>query len=216
MSEAARVPAARVHPTAIVEPGAIVGPGTAIWDSVHVRGPATIGRDCIIGEKTYVAYGVRIGDYVKINAFVYICTGVVIEDRVMVAAGVVFTNDRYPRAFADGFAGLAPSDPNEETLETVVGQGVTIGARAVVGPGVRIGPYAMIGMGAVVASDVPAHALVYGTPASVRGWVCVCGQPLTGLTPSTIAAGRRASCTRCERAHEVTASAAGLEVRCRA
>ena len=49
---------ARIHPSAIVEPGVELGAGTAVWDNVHIRGPATIGRDCIIGEKTYVAYGV--------------------------------------------------------------------------------------------------------------------------------------------------------------
>src|SRR4029079_8216382 len=139
-----------IHPTALIEDGVVIGPGTSIWDNVHVRGPSTIGRDCIIGEKTYVAYGVRIGDYVKVNAQVYVCTGVTIEDRVFVAAGVVFTNDRFPRAFADGHEGLAPSDPHEDTVETVVRTGATIGARAVIGPGLEIGAYAMVGMGSVV------------------------------------------------------------------
>jgi len=170
--------AVRIHPTALIEDGVVIGPGTSIWDNVHVRGPSTIGRDCIIGEKTYVAYGVRIGDYVKVNAQVYVCTGVTLEDRVFVAAGVVFTNDRFPRAFVDGHEGLAPSDPNEDTLETVVHTGATIGARAVIGPGLEIGAFSMIGMGAVVAGDVPPHALAFGSPARVHGWVCVCGTPV--------------------------------------
>src|SRR5579885_2088378 len=121
---------ARIHPTAIVEPGVEIGPGTAVWDHVHLRGPSRIGRDCIIGEKTYVAYGVTIGDCVKINAQVYVCTGITIEDRVMIAAGVVFTNDRYPRAFVPGRDGLAPSGVTEDTLEAVVRTGATIGGRA--------------------------------------------------------------------------------------
>ena len=66
----------RVHPTALVEEGVTIGEGTAIWDNAHVRAPSSIGAQCIIGEKTYVAYGVTIGDLVKINAFVYICTAV--------------------------------------------------------------------------------------------------------------------------------------------
>jgi UDP-2-acetamido-3-amino-2,3-dideoxy-glucuronate N-acetyltransferase len=170
---------ARIHSSAIVEPGVELGAGTAVWDNVHIRGPATIGRDCIIGEKTYVAYGVVIGDQVKINAQVYICTGVTIESRVMVAAGVIFTNDRYPRAFDPDGGGLASSEPNEDTLATFVREGATIGAGALIGPGLEIGRYAMIGMGAVVAGDVPAHALVYGNPARLRGHVCVCGSPLS-------------------------------------
>lgn len=167
----------RIHPTALVEPGVELGEGTSVWDNVHIRGPAAIGHDCIIGEKTYVAYGVKIGDFVKINAMVYVCTGVTIADRVMIAAGVIFTNDRYPRAFDPAGGGLADSAPNEDTLETVVHEGATIGAGAVIGPGLTIGAYAMIGMGSVVTADVPPHGLVFGNPARLRGYVCVCGEP---------------------------------------
>src|SRR5262249_61285506 len=93
-------------------------------------GPATIGHDCIVGEKTYIAYVVEIGNFVKINAMVYIPTGIPIADRVMIAAGVIFTNDRYPRAFDDHHGGLAPSGPTEETVYGRVAEGATIGAGA--------------------------------------------------------------------------------------
>ena len=56
------------------------------------------GEECIVGDKTYIAYDVRIGNRVKINAMVYICNGVTIEDGVMISAGMIFTNDRFPRA----------------------------------------------------------------------------------------------------------------------
>lgn len=183
----------RIHATALVEPGVELGEGTSVWDNVHMRGPATIGRDCIVGEKTYVAYGVRIGNEVKINAQVYVCTGVTIADRVMIAAGVIFTNDRYPRAFDPIGGGLADSGPNEDTLSTTVHEGATIGAGAIIGPGLEIGAYAMIGMGSVVTADVPPHALVFGNPARVRGWVCVCGHP------RDTEANGAARCERCGR-----------------
>ena len=87
----------RIHPTAAIEDGVEIGEGTAIWDSVHIRGPGTsIGSSVIVGEKTYIAYDVNIGNRVKINAFVYICAGVTIEDGVMISAGTIFTNDRFP------------------------------------------------------------------------------------------------------------------------
>lgn len=184
----------RIHETALVEPGVELGEGTSVWDNVHIRGPARIGRDCIVGEKTYVAYGVAIGDFVKINAQVYVCTGVTIADRVMIAAGVIFTNDRYPRAF-DLEGGLADSGPNEETLSTSVGEGATIGAGALIGPGLTIGAYAMIGMGSVVTSDVPPHGLVFGNPARLRGYVCTCGHP----RPAADSADSTTPCERCGR-----------------
>jgi UDP-2-acetamido-3-amino-2,3-dideoxy-glucuronate N-acetyltransferase len=189
--------APRIHPTALVEDGVRIGARTAVWDNVHVRGPATIGHDCIVGEKTYIAYGVEIGNFVKINAMVYIPTGITIEDRVMVAAGVIFTNDRYPRAFDGRVEGLADSGPGEHTLPGRVKEGATIGAGACIGPGLTIGAYAMVGMGAVVTADVPAHALVTGNPARIRGWVCTCGRPLPGG-----ALDDRLSCVQCSRRYD--------------
>ena len=56
-----------VHPTAIVEPGVVIGRNTSIWDNVHVRHSTRIGANCIIGEKSYIAYDVRIDDFVKID-----------------------------------------------------------------------------------------------------------------------------------------------------
>jgi acetyltransferase-like isoleucine patch superfamily enzyme len=171
----------RLHPTAIIEAEVEIGAGTSVWDNTHIRGPARIGRDCIIGEKSYIAYGVTIGNRVKINAFVYLCTGVTIEDGVMIAAGAIFTNDRYPRAASADLTTLRGSGPDEFTEETLVKAGATIGAGAVIGPGLTIGRYAMIGMGAIVTGDVPDHHLVVGHPARPRAVVCRCGAPLLRL-----------------------------------
>ena len=195
--------APRIHPTALVEPGVRVGARTVVWDGVHLRGPSTIGHDCIIGEKTYVAYGVEIGNFVKINAMVYIPTGITIEDRVMIAAGVIFTNDRYPRAFDEQRGGLADSGPDEDTLPGRVKTGATVGAGAVVGPGLTIGAYAMVGMGAVVTADVPPHALVIGNPARVAGWVCLCGRPVPpGASQVLLRCGRCAGEDRAVSLHD--------------
>ena len=81
----------RIHPTALVEKSVEIGEGTAIWSHVHLRGPTQIGKNCIVGEKSYIAYDVEIGDRVKINAFVYVCTGVRIERGAFVSAGAVTT-----------------------------------------------------------------------------------------------------------------------------
>ena len=169
---------ARIHPTAIVEEGVVIGAGTSVWDNVHIRKNTRIGENSIVGEKSYIAYDVNIGNGVKINSFVYICTGVTIEDQVMISAGTIFTNDRFPRAFDPDDESVKTSDPTEETLEAVVRRGATIGAACTIGPGIELGEYCMIGMGSVVTRNVSPHQLVYGNPAKFRGFACVCGEPL--------------------------------------
>ncbi|MBL8752539.1 MAG: N-acetyltransferase [Planctomycetes bacterium] len=189
--------APRIHPTAIVEPGAVLGPGTAVWDSVHVRSGACIGRDCIIGEKTYVAYDVHIGDLCKVNANVYLCAGVTLLDGVMVAAHTVFTNDLLPRATDPDLAALQTSAPTEATLATRVGRGATIGANCTIGPGVVLGDFCMVGMGSVVTTDVPPHALVLGNPARLHGVVCRCGEVVARAVAGAVPNGEHAC--RCGR-----------------
>ena len=183
-----------IHPTALVEDGVTIGDGTAVWDNAHLRAGAVVGRRCIVGEKTYLAPDVCIGDLVKLNAMVYVCTGVSLGDGVMIGAATTFTNDRFPRATTPDLTELRPSEADEHTLDTVVGEGVSIGANCTIGPGLEIGRFAMVGMGSVVTKSVPAFALVYGNPARQHGWVCRCGEPIDGDT-----------CGACGRASEVQA-----------
>lgn len=171
-----------------------------------MRRGARIGRGCLIGEKTYVAYDVRIGDWCKLNAGVYVCAAVTIEDHVMLSAHVVFTNDRFPRAFDRTPDGLASSEPTEETLTTVVRTGVTVGANATIGPGLELGRFAMVGMGSVVTRDVPPHGLVVGNPARLVGWVCTCGPALVRRDRwEADPAGAAYECARCGRSFRKTA-----------
>lgn len=201
-------PTARIHPTALIEEGVSIGMESSVWNSVHIRRNTVIGGHCIIGEKTYIAYDVKIGSGVKINAYVYVCTGVIIEDGVMIAAGTIFTNDRYPRAFEPANFSVRTSEPTEDTLQTVVRRGVTIGAGCIIGPGITLGEFSMIGMGSVVTRDVKPYELVYGQPARQAGYVCLCGEPLTKVarkgdseirgSAKTV---RLLSCSKCRRGY---------------
>lgn len=193
-------PECRIHATAIIEDDVAIGKGSAVWDNVHIRHGAQIGAHCIVGEKTYIAYDVKIGSFCKLNAAVYICAGVTLNDYVMLAAHTVFTNDRFPRAFDKTLDGLASSDPNEETLPTFVGTGVTTGANVTIGPGLTVGDFAMVGMGSVVTHDVPPNALVIGHPARLAGYVCACGPVLVKLSLyETHDPGQKYVCERCGR-----------------
>ena len=187
-----------VHPTAIVEDGVSIGEGTSVWDNVHIRRSTCVGEQCIIGEKTYIAYGVRIGNRVKINAFVYICNAITIEDGVMVSAGTIFTNDRFPRATTPDLKRLRPSEPDEHTYPTLVREGATIGAGCTIGSNLEIGRFAMVGMGSVVTRSVPAFHLALGSPAASVGCVCRCGQLLLRFEEPASATRERISCAVCE------------------
>jgi UDP-2-acetamido-3-amino-2,3-dideoxy-glucuronate N-acetyltransferase len=160
-----------IHPTAIVEDGAIVGPGTRIWHRSHLRAGSRIGSGCTIGFAVYVDTGVVIGDRCKIENHVSVYRGVTLGDEVFVGPGVTFTNDLYPRADA----------PTWEIVPTQVHRGASVGANATIVCGVEVGERSMVGAGSVVTTDVPAHGLVTGSAARLRGWVCTCGRPLARL-----------------------------------
>lgn len=191
----------RIHPTAIVEANVSLGEGTSVWDNVHIRRDTTLGEECIVGGKTTIAYGVSIGNRVKLNSQVYICNGVTIEDGVMVSAGTIFTNDRFPRAATNDLKSLRSSDPDEHTQLTLVREGATIGAGCIIGSNLEIGRFAMIGMGSIVTKSVPDFHLVLGTPARSIGCVCRCGEPIAkwndGDSPGKV------TCSACGFAYEV-------------
>jgi acetyltransferase-like isoleucine patch superfamily enzyme len=186
-----------VHPTAIIEDGVRIGRGTSIWDNAHVRHSTSIGEECIIGGKSYIAYGVVIGNRVKINSFVYICNAVTIESGVMIGAGTIFTNDRFPRAATNDLSRLRPSEPDEHILPTRIREGSTIGAHCTVGCGLEIGRFAMIGMGSIVTRSIPDFHLAIGQPARSVGVVCRCGQILARFDRTVESVDAPVSCTVC-------------------
>lgn len=194
-----------IHSSAIVEKDVQIGPGTAIWDNVHVRHATQIGAECIVGEKTYIAPGVRIGNRVKINAFVYVCSAVTIEDGVMVSAGVIFTNDRYPRATTPDLQRLRTSESDEHTLPTLVREGATIGAGSRIGCGLTIGRFAMVGMGSLVTKSVPDFTLLLGAPARSVGYVCRCGHPLLRFDNGSAPNSAELQCEACGRSYRLKA-----------
>ena len=177
---------AHVHPTATVEDDAAVGRGTRIWHRSHVRAGSHVGADCTVGFSVYIDTGVVVGDRCKIQNHVSVYRGVVLEDDVFVGPGATFTNDLYPRAGSGEW----------EVVPTRIHRGASVGANATVVCGVEVGAWAMVGAGAVVTADVPAHALVIGTPARLHGWVCTCGRLLARVgeeLPETCAGCGRAA-----------------------
>lgn len=158
-----------VHESTYIDEGVCIGPGTRIWHFCHVMSGCEIGAKCNIGQNVYIGSGVKLGKGVKIQNNVSLYSGVICEDDVFLGPSMVFTNVINPRAFIERKTEFRP---------TIIKKGATIGANATVVCGHTIGCYAFIGAGAVVTSNVPDYALVYGNPGKIRGWVCQCGSKL--------------------------------------
>jgi acetyltransferase-like isoleucine patch superfamily enzyme len=138
------------------------GPGAIVHSFVNLYGCA-IGAGTRIGTFVEVQRGAEIGANCKIQSHAFVCDGVRIEDEVFVGHGVVFVNDKHPRA-TDG-AGALQTEADWQLLPTVVERGAGIGSGATILGGARIGAGATVGAGAVVVGDVAAGATVVGNPA---------------------------------------------------
>ncbi|MHB0896047.1 MAG: acyltransferase [Spirochaetales bacterium] len=157
------------HESAYVDQGAKIGLGTKIWHFSHIMSGATIGAKCSLGQNVNVGGAAVLGNGVKIQNNVSIYDDVVIEDDVFCGPSCVFTNVFNPRAFVER---------KHEYRRTLVKCGASIGANATIVCGVTLGEYCFVGAGSVVTKDVPPRAMVYGSPARVRGWMCDCGAKL--------------------------------------
>lgn len=172
-------PEAFVHESAYVDDGATIGAGTRVWHFCHVLSGAVIGARCSLGQNVVVMSGTRIGENVKIQNNVSIYEGVELEDDVFCGPSMVFTNVMNPRSHVSR---------QREYRRTLVQRGASIGANATVVCGSTLGAYAFVGAGAVVATDVPAYALMVGVPARRIGWMCQCGERLPDSGTGTCAA----------------------------
>ena len=133
-------------------------------DLVNLYG-CEVGDDTKIGAFVEIQKGVSIGQACKISSHAFVCEGVTIEDEVFVGHGVMFINDRHPRATSGG---RLQTEVDWSVVPIRVARGASIGSGAVIMCGVTIGEGAMVGAGAVVTRDVPPHAVVTGVPARVR------------------------------------------------
>jgi acetyltransferase-like isoleucine patch superfamily enzyme len=146
-----------------IAPDVIIGDGATIHhpELVNLYG-CRIGSGTKIGAFVEIQRGATIGSRCKISSHTFVCEGVSIGDEVFVGHGVMFINDRRPRATAAG----RPQTEADWVLEpTRVERGASIGSGAVIMCGVTIGARAMIGAGAVVTRDVPPDTTVAGVPA---------------------------------------------------
>jgi acetyltransferase-like isoleucine patch superfamily enzyme len=164
-----RHPGVRIHQSAWVDEPVKIGPGTSIWHFSHVLPRSRIGQNCILGQNVMIGPDVTIGNNCKFQNNVSVYPGVTIEDWVFCGPSCVFTNVINPRA---------EIERKTEFRNTLVRRGATIGANATIVCGHPLGEYCFIAAGAVVTKEVPAYALMVGSPARRGGWMSRAGAKL--------------------------------------
>ncbi len=157
----------KIHPTSDIQSTSI-GHNTVIWQYVVILKEAIIGDNCNINSHCFIENDVVLGNNVTVKCGVYIWNGITIKDNVFIGPNVTFVNDKTPRS--------KQYPLNFE--KTLIKKGVTIGANSTIIGGITIGEFAMVGAASLVTKNVPDHALVYGSPAIIKGYVCNCGKKL--------------------------------------
>lgn len=147
-----------------IAPDVKLGQDVKIYAFVNLYG-CEIGDESKVGTFVEIQKGAKIGSNVKISSHSFICEGVTIEDEVFVGHGVMFINDKYPRATSN--EGGLQTEADWECIPTLVKQGASIGSNATILCGVTIGENAIIGAGSVVTHDIPPGSIVAGNPARI-------------------------------------------------
>ena len=158
-----------IHESSYIDENVKIGTNTKIWHFSHILKNTNIGESCSLGQNVVVGPNVSVGDRVKIQNNVSIYEGVTLEEDVFCGPSCVFTNVINPRANISR---------KEEFKETIVRKGASIGANSTIICGNKLGEYSLVAAGATVTKDVPAFAIVAGTPAKRIGWVSMKGSIL--------------------------------------
>jgi acetyltransferase-like isoleucine patch superfamily enzyme len=145
-----------------IAPSVTLGQNVFLADFINLYG-CTIGDNTKIGPFVEIQKGAAVGRNCKIQSHSFICEGVTIEDDAFIGHGVMFINDRYPRAATE--SGALQTEADWQVVPTLIQRGASIGSNATILCGVTVGEGAIVGAGSVVTKDVPPHAVVAGNPA---------------------------------------------------
>jgi len=147
-----------------IAPNVILGKDVVLNDFINLYG-CRIDDGTRIGPFVEIQKNAFIGKRCKISSHTFICEGVTIEDEVFVGHGVMFINDKYPRATSE--SGALQTEEDWEVIPTLVKRGASIGSNATLICGITVGTNSIVGAGSMVINDVPDGTIVAGNPAKI-------------------------------------------------
>jgi acetyltransferase-like isoleucine patch superfamily enzyme len=147
-----------------IAPDVVLGKNVMLNDFINLYG-CRIGDDTKIGPFVEVQKNAFIGKRCKISSHTFICEGVTIEDEVFIGHGVMFINDRFPRAATE--SGSLQTEQDWDVIETTIKKGASIGSNVTILCGITVGRGSLVGAGSVVLTDVPDNTVVAGNPARI-------------------------------------------------
>jgi acetyltransferase-like isoleucine patch superfamily enzyme len=163
----------RSHGTGEFQPEQLaqLGPDCIFETGVLVFHPENValGRNVYVGHysilKGYYKNRLEIGDetWIGQQCFFHAAAGLRIGQRVGIGPGVRILTSQHAEAPRSQAIFDAPLELRPVHIE----DGADIGVGAIIMPGVTVGRGAQVGAGAVVTRDVPAYAIVAGSPARV-------------------------------------------------
>jgi acetyltransferase-like isoleucine patch superfamily enzyme len=145
-----------------ITPDVVLGKDVKIHAFVNLYG-CFIGDHTRIGAFVEIQKGARIGKNCKISSHTFICEGVTIRDNVFIGHNVTFINDKYPQA--TNLEGDLQGEEDWSVVNTIVGEGASVGSSVTIMCGVIIGATALAGAGSVVTKDIPPGEVWAGNPA---------------------------------------------------
>ena len=147
-----------------IAPDVVLGKNVMLNDFINLYG-CRVGDDTKIGPFVEIQKNATIGKRCKISSHTFICEGVTIEDEVFIGHGVMFINDRFPRAATE--SGSLQTEQDWDVIETTVKKGASVGSNVTILCGITVGRGSLVGAGSVVVNDVPDNTVVAGNPARI-------------------------------------------------
>jgi acetyltransferase-like isoleucine patch superfamily enzyme len=180
---------AKIHPSVVFasynDKKTLIGKGVKIESGTVIYGGVEIGNDSGIGHNTVIRFNtmigvhsvvanfcmlegnIEIGNHTLIHSNNHIGQKTTIGDYVFMAPFCVTTNDSKMIYYRKEYS--QKGDHWKLLQGPTIKEGTRIAVGVIIFPAVVIGLHAVLGAGAMVTKDVPDYAIVFGSPAKIKG-----------------------------------------------